>query len=386
MSFRRGQVPLAVLLTACCAPSVAGDRAESEEPGQEPGTLDRQVGQFASPGALALAHAELGGISQCDRCHGLLEGTPDALCLDCHEPVRELLATRQGVHGSFEGACAGCHSDHHGRDHDLLGLDREAFNHDRARFVLRGAHAGTACDDCHLQRDPETEAVAFHAFGIPHDACARCHEDPHGETLVRSRDCGECHEDSGWTSRHLVPPGQQGGFDHDADTRFALDATHQLLACGTCHLEGRKEEGRKKTPTDCAGCHADAVALLAGRFESIQRAPDPHRETTSCADCHPPERKADDLTSYGDACASCHPAPYTLLLTSQRAILDEAIVAAETQLRELELAARSEGRSPTVSFNHTRAWLARLARSGMHNPELAETLARSLDRNAASPR
>jgi len=431
----------AAVLLAAAAPTAAGP-APQDEGGRLargvrrvlPAAVDRRLGELASPGPLAAAHAELRGITRCGSCHTALAGTADGDCLACHEKVAERTASGRGVHGGFTGPCGGCHADHLGAEHDLLGLDREAFNHDRALFALHGAHVEVTCDGCHVRPHPETGADRFTALDVPHAGCADCHADPHGETLRRERDCGACHTAAAWSARGLVAPGP-AGFDHDADTRFALDALHAALACGACHLEdvddvddagdagdvgdagegvgegdvgggdgaddgsgkrdGTGEGGAAQArvasdarpplpPRDCAGCHPDARALLDGRFGGRNAAPDPHREL-ACAECHPAALAPRRTVDYGAVCRGCHAGAYARLLLEQRRVLDEAVVAAEDRLRRRERASR---RGDAVAPGELARWrdaLARLADSGLHHPELAEAVVRWLGRDDGAP-
>ena len=318
---------------------------------------DLRAGEVASPGVLARAHAELEGISQCGQCHGWLGRTPDADCLACHEDVGRRVDAALGVHGGFQGDCAGCHPDHHGLEADLMGLDREGFNHDQTLFRLRGAHADVACDDCHVQARPPRDA-AFHPIGIPYETCTACHQDPHGERLVRARACSDCHGDAAWSAT-LPPDATRGaGFDHDADTRFALDAAHAAVPCAACH----RPEAEAPPARECAACHGDAAALLSGAFAGERRAPDPHAGAVVCRDCHPAALASASLPAYAAVCTECHPGSYASLLATRRALLDEALVVAAAHAPDAR----------------ARSLVERLARSGLHHAELAEALARSL--------
>jgi len=346
------------------APALGGEPDAPALAGDGP-AWDRRIADFVSPGPLAGAHIELEGVTRCNDCHSWLGGTPDAACLACHEAIGERMAARAGYHGELEGSCATCHADHRGVDSDLLGLDRESFAHDQALFALRGAHAGLACDDCHLREDPETGRRAFHAIGVPRD-CVGCHRSPHADRLVRERDCESCHVAAAWSAPVPTTPRAEAGFDHDADTRFALDPVHSRLECAACHAFGAASDARPgpPPPRECTACHGDAAALLAGRFGGREVEPDPHARTTTCRECHPAAMVLPSLAEYAVVCVSCHPASYAPLLAARRALLDEALVRAR-------LATDRAG---------DRRRLERLTRSGLHHPELAEALALELAR------
>ena len=338
--------------------SVDPETVPPVEPAGEAPPWARRVSDAVSPGPLAEAHADLEGVTRCNECHSWLGGTPDAACLACHEEIGKRMAARTGHHGRLEGRCADCHADHRGADVDLLGLDHGSFAHDRALFALRGAHADVACDDCHLREDPKTGRKAFRPIGVAR-RCAGCHESPHGDRLVRERECESCHVATAWTAP--APAIVEGaGFDHDVDTRFPLDAIHAGAACTGCHEPGSKQP----PPRECASCHGDAAALLSGRFGGRRVAPDPHAKGATCRECHPAAMARPSLPEYAAVCVTCHPASYAALLATRSALLDEALVAARLVAKRPE----------------ERRRLDRLARSGLHHSELAEALALELRR------
>jgi hypothetical protein len=236
--------------------------------------------------------------------HEAATGTPlvgahaRAECLRCHNdrgPV-ELFARR---------GCAGCHEDVHrgrlGRDCSVCHEEedwrvREAIaNHQRTRFPLVGAHAATACWDCH----PGAEVGNFDRAPVD---CVTCHR----EDLARATSpdhvandfvdrCDRCHIPTTWTG---------AGFNHGF---FPLTGAHAALACDACHPGGMFQG----TPNQCVGCHLD----------DYQGAMDPDHQgagfPTSCELCH-------DTTSWENAffahafplqgphdqaCAECHQSP-----------------------------------------------------------------------------
>jgi hypothetical protein len=406
--------------------------------------LDRRAGGLVSPAALARAHAELEGVSQCGQCHDGLRATPEALCLDCHEGVAARKAERRGWHGQQEGRCVSCHAEHRGADGDLLGFDRDSWNHEQALFPLRGAHAAVDCDDCH-QRAGANGEVAFHAQEIPFERCGDCHDDVHGADFLDGRDCGRCHGEASFRAGALRdgafdhardagfrlegahaalpcaschgdarreaereaarPPGSTapedcGGchedphqralgadcagchgvqgwsaagagarFDHARDTRFALDALHGRLACGACH-DGLSFAAAGR---ECADCHADAAAFLAGDVAGARAEADPHATAASCRDCHAENVAAPRLLDYERACLACHPAPYASLLLSRKRLVDERVVAVEAALRGRELArARGEGGGSAEADAVLAERVSRIARSGLHHAPLSE--------------
>lgn len=168
-------------------------------------------------------------------------GTPVDACSTCHaSPHAGTLADAEN--------CARCH------DAETFALARSAFEHGlETGFALDGRHAELACSACH------TPSEGLRAVGRVHGAargaaCIDCHSDPHAGQFATSAKsaCVDCHAST--TSFAAL------AFDHDVDTRFALDATHATLACSSCHpsvsLGGGLEVVRyRPLGTECASCH-----------------------------------------------------------------------------------------------------------------------------------
>jgi len=306
------------LLAAWLGIAVLGGSPVSAESPMAPaptgwlGTLDRGLGDAVSPGELARAHAALSGIAHCADCHAGLDATPDDRCVACHADVGRRMADASGFHGSLRGDCASCHGEHRGAEADLLGLDRKAFNHELARFPLRGAHPSVDCAECHT-REGSDGTRGFHPIGIDHERCGSCHQDVHGEPFRRDRDCDDCHTQQGFGAAQLAFGGARPVFDHDADTGFALTGRHASLACGDCHTDAtRAREQQAKlapgrgAPGECGSCHRDPHDAALGSV---------------CASCHTTEGWTGAAVRFDHArdtafpldatharadCASCH--------------------------------------------------------------------------------
>lgn len=205
------------------------------------------------PGEVIAGHAEFE--EACGKCHDRTDrDRQSALCADCHEAVAADLRSGRGFHGRQGGGdriqCRACHTEHKGRDADIVKLMRPAFDHSRTDFALQGAHATAACESCHATGKRFREAGG---------ACSDCHrkDEPHGGQL--GSDCSACHEATSWAG---------GRFDH-ARTRFPLKDAHAGTACGACHLDNHF----RGTPSQCASCHAPDDVHRGNR------GPD-------CASCH----------------------------------------------------------------------------------------------------
>jgi len=275
------------------------------------------------PGKLIAGHADLE--TDCGKCHEAFKAERQRiLCLDCHDAIAADVEQKVGLHGRSDarrGAeCRTCHSDHLGRDADIVGLKQETFDHSDSDFPLEGAHEHAQCNRCHEAakkfREAPGQCVDCHRSDDAHDgrmgdACADCHVSEswrsarfdHDKTRFRllgshaevtcalchpaaryqgvpdrceschrlddahrgrfGPKCESCHESTEW---------KKSSFDHGRDTRFALVGRHQSAACTTCHTGTLYKE---KLSKDCWGCH---------------RGDDEHRGRNghACDSCHSP--------------------------------------------------------------------------------------------------
>jgi len=205
------------------------------------------------PGELIAGHAEYE--SECSKCHARFEKkTQDRLCRDCHEDIDNDISTGTGMHGRTpalkDQPCKSCHTDHIGRDADIVLLNSATFDHDLTDFPLSGRHVGVSCTVCH-QRDKKYSEAANDCYG--------CHreQDPHKGNL--GEQCNDCHLPKTW---------QEFDYDHDV-TDFPLKGKHKEVLCGSCHLNEQYE----KTPQDCNSCHY---------LNDVHNG----RNGTKCQDCH----------------------------------------------------------------------------------------------------
>ncbi len=187
------------------------------------------------PGPVIEGHADVE--EECTSCHRPFDrSAEDALCLECHEEVGEDLTAGEGFHGLAPGLaatpCRDCHTDHEGRDADVVGLNPAVFDHELTDYPLHGAHVSVPCGDCHAEGEKHREASS---------QCIDCHRDDDVHRGGLGEDCGDCHDDVRW---------KKAEFDHDT-TDFPLEGAHADTACRLCHADERYED----TPTDCASCH-----------------------------------------------------------------------------------------------------------------------------------
>jgi hypothetical protein len=200
------------------------------------------------PGPLIAGHAKLE--KECSSCHApFSRQSQSRLCVGCHDHSN-IAADRQqrkGFHGRQADAlskdCRYCHTEHKGRDADIVQLDRETFNHAATNFELKGAHAAVQCSGCH---------AATVAFRRTPGRCFDCHKerDPHKGRLGET--CDGCHGEVSWPR---VKP-----FDH-SKTKLPLDGAHKDVRCAACHAGERY----KDLPTTCVSCHR-LQDVHAGRY------------------------------------------------------------------------------------------------------------------------
>ena len=169
-----------------------------------------------SPGDLATPHSDLEGVANCISCHELGKGPSDRLCLDCHAEIDERLKSRRGYHHRLmqdrENACPKCHSDHNGRDFELVHWPdgQERFDHTLTGYKQEGAHAGLKCRQCHQQKYIVSDLRVLRQnidldrtfLGLD-TRCLDCHKDRHQGQL--KDDCTRCHDQQQWKPARKLP-------------------------------------------------------------------------------------------------------------------------------------------------------------------------------------
>lgn len=246
--------------------------------------------RLVMPGDVIQGHAKFEDV--CETCHEpFSKARQSDLCRACHKSVSADIERKRGFHGLDTGvrgtACKHCHTDHKGRDAEIVGLDRDTFDHRATDFPVGGAHTKVPCAGCHAPEARYRDAPS---------RCVACHkkDEPHLNRL--GPDCAGCHSEATWTDAR---------FDH-AKTRFPLQARHRGVSCKACH----PDERYTPTPTDCYSCHR-LNDIHAGRFGP------------KCARCHTPEDWKPRGFSHGrdtkfaltgkhrnTACHTCHTAAF----------------------------------------------------------------------------
>lgn len=210
------------------------------------------------------AHEEV----DCDKCHD------PRLVVDQQVKRRLRNPHKASTYLGVSRRCDKCHFDEHrgqlpedcGRCHDAAGFEpAKGFDHDKARFALRGAHQKVECEACHPREpDAQTPKGAFpkpvkadfaRYRPIEHERCTDCHDDPHKGRL--GPNCTDCHTENSWTE--IVTKALKKRSFHDK-TRYPLRGAHAQVSCDACHwpLGARKKVYRGLPFDRCDRCHLDA--------------------------------------------------------------------------------------------------------------------------------
>lgn len=273
------------------------------------------------PGDVIEGHAKFE--TECNKCHEKFGQTnQNRFCVTCHKEVGKDIETKAGFHGRMKNIgtveCRSCHTEHKGRQADIVLLDKERFDHSATDFLLTGAHNSVACVNCHKPEQKYRDAK---------NQCVDCHKsnDPHEGRLGAK--CASCHNETSWT---------KAKFDHEK-TKFPLRGSHQTISCAACH----PNDSYKKIPTDCISCHrindihngryGDKCETCHGVKKWAEISFDHNRHTkypleglhakVGCNSCHRGNLYKDKLQTtcischanddrhkgrYGDTCQNCH--------------------------------------------------------------------------------
>lgn len=217
---------------------------------------------LAMPGEVIRGHKEWE--TACGKCHKRFDReAQSALCLACHDDIRADIRDRR-FHGYIaQMPCNSCHSDHKGRDAQIVHLDEATFNHDQTRYKLREGHARVKrCLDCHVKK---LKGITSFFARAPLD-CTTCHKRDDVHKGEFSTDCDTCHNESDWK--------RATEFDHEK-TEFPLRTGK--------HIDAK-----------CKACHRVANLFKVAR--------------QLCIDCHKKDRELtpEHRKRYGDHCEDCH--------------------------------------------------------------------------------
>ena len=213
-----------------------------------------RIEQLEMPGKLIEKHHEYE--DSCELCHS--DFNPEGqtgLCRDCHREIDLDVSLKKGYHGHESvrnKECVECHTDHKGRDADIVVFEELSFLHKQTDFELKGKHKTLSCNSCHEKDKQYRDA--------PTD-CVNCHIDDEPHKGLLGRDCKSCHNEEQWNEL-------EHEFNH-GQTDFPLRFKHADLECTVCHTENMS----KALPTQCVTCHV-VNDVHGGRYGK------------RCQDCH----------------------------------------------------------------------------------------------------
>jgi hypothetical protein len=209
-----------------------------------------------SPGDLYKGHAHLEGMAKCTQCHTLGAKVSNGKCLACHTEIKDRIDKQRGYHASTDvrgKECVSCHSDHHGKNFQIIRFDPGKFQHDLTGFKLEGAHGKQQCNACHAAKfitNQKLKAKSGTYLGL-NTQCLTCHSDYHQKTL--SENCSNCH------GQDSFKPAVK--FSH-SNTKFPLKGKHQEVDCAKCHTMDTRGGNKFQHFTgiqfaNCTNCHID---------------------------------------------------------------------------------------------------------------------------------
>jgi hypothetical protein len=200
-------------------------------------------------------------------------------CAGCHKP--EIPRDTRYRKLAFD-RCNDCHADQHRGEfakanlgecqpcHTTGGFYPTLFGvaaHASTRYPLIGKHVASACMSCHKQPGPRLD------LRVAKQACADCHENPHGDQFTKEMaqgGCAHCHVSTGWKLPKI---------DHSI---WPLTGAHATAQCDSCHHPTPEDRKRgngpsyRGIPRACGGCHDD---VHLGQFRLS-------RPVLECDKCH----------------------------------------------------------------------------------------------------
>lgn len=230
---------------------------------------------------------------KCETCHKpVLNGPKPKLemtCISCHRKIDQEKAHK----GRYGVKCETCHGEKDWKE--------SRFDHDRdTKYLLRGKHRQTKCDDCHRGRLYEDKLK---------DDCNVCHEKKDVHKGKLGERCGDCHNENIW---------KETRYDHGR-SKFPLTGMHYRTDCKKCHVTQlyrdvsslcvdchRKEDVHKqRLGPKCESCH-NARSWKSWDFDHNKtRYPlDGAHRKVACVECHhAPVEKAFNVPR---TCVGCH--------------------------------------------------------------------------------
>jgi len=238
-----------------------------------------------------------------------LEGSHrETACRDCHTQAyitASDVRAFKGKHGALTktllgvgASCTTCHESDNVHDkqfpsracqdcHTATTWDEATrFDHDQARYKLKGRHRQVQCMECHHTAPLESGVSTIQFVNLSFAKCESCHADQHRGAMAET--CSACHTTAGW--HQINDSSFEGRFDH-ANTAFPLAGAHAEVECESCH-------GKPARRTE--------LVRMTYTSESV-RFTYPHPVARDCSSCHLDYHERVFTSSPGGAvCSNCH--------------------------------------------------------------------------------
>lgn len=291
-------------------------------------TLDKLSNKYGPVYFSHRIHAQMSVMSGgCENCHHHNTSGPILECSTCHESSRkredisvpDLVGAlhRQCMdchrEWSHETGCTSCHSlkkdiknskaeslqkKYSGKDHPVVlepGKVVYKTATDKGKLVtfFHSDHTkkfGLGCNSCHKQ-----------------ESCSRCHDvnrtnNTNPKSVItkasfeeQHKNCISCHKDDNCVNCHSNI--EQGPFDHQKSTNWALNRFHINLPCSKCHGD---KIPYKKLDNNCVSCHNDWSNETFKHAVTGLELNETHM-ALGCEDCH-----IDKNFAVKPSCDNCH--------------------------------------------------------------------------------
>ncbi len=252
-------------------------------------------------------------------------------CVDCHKPKNisnQKIKLKKFTFLGLMASCKTCHKDIHQKTlsvkcnnchNEKKFKPATKFNHDKAKYQLRGKHIKVDCIKCHKKGVRNGEK--FQEFtGLKFTKCVDCHKDVHNNQF--GQNCEKCHVVA---SFHKIK--STGNFNHDK-TKYKLEGKHldvdckkchkvsytkpiKFAKCVDCHTDYHEKQFKKDgVSPDCATCHSTSgFSKFSYTIERHNKSIFPLKGAhlaTPCFDCHKKNTEKWSFRQVGIRCVDCH--------------------------------------------------------------------------------
>lgn len=223
-----------------------------------PATFDHNNTAFP----LAGAHANV----LCINCHTNGYANTPSTCYACHDNDFKGVADPNHMANNFDHDCSICHS--------TSAWAPATFNHNNTTFPLTGAHASTACANCHANGYVNTPADCYFCHQKEYEQTT----DPNHKAAQFPQECHTCHNTSNWI---------QTTYDHDNQYFPIYSGQHrgEWSTCADCHVNNSNYQ-----VFECINCHEHSKTQTDSKHNEVR---DYQYKSTACYDCHPRGKAGD---------------------------------------------------------------------------------------------